>query len=152
MVSPSGSILCRGEGMSEAALYREFILKSGSIWKTLVAFVKANAPSFAKKGEPLRVIVTAEVRPRNTQQNRFYWGAVLKAVSEQAWVEGRQFDKDAWHEYFARKYGVLDELTLPDGEIITRRKSTTQMSVGEFSAYLNDVQAYATTDLGVQFE
>lgn len=138
--------------MSEAALYREFTLKNGGVWSALVAFVRANAPSFADKGEPLRVIVTAEERQRNAQQNRFYWGGVLKAISEQAWVEGRQFDKDAWHEYFARKYGVLDELTLPDGEIITRRKSTTQMSVGEFSAYLNDVQAYATTDLGVQFE
>lgn len=138
--------------MSEATLYREFTLKSASVWSALVAFVRANAPAFAKKGEPLRVIVTAEERQRNAQQNRFYWGAVLKAVSEQAWVEGRQFDKDVWHEYFARKYGVMDELTLPDGEIITRRKSTSQMSVGEFSAFLNDVQAYATSELGVEFE
>jgi hypothetical protein len=135
-----------------AALYREFTLKSGNVWSVVVAFVRANAPSFAEKGEPLRVIVTAEEKQRNAQQNRFYWGAVLKAISEQAWVEGRQFDKDAWHEYFARKFGVLDEVTLPDGEIITRRKSTTQMSVGEFSQYLNDVQAYATSELGVEFE
>lgn len=135
-----------------AALYREFTLKNGGVWSALVAFVRANAPSFADKGEPLRVIVTAEERQRNAQQNRFYWGAVLKAISEQAWVEGRQFDKDAWHEYFARKYGVLDELILPDGEIIMRRKSTTQMSVGEFSEYLDAVQSYAGETLGVQFD
>lgn len=135
-----------------AALYREFTLKNGSVWSTLVAFVRANAPAFASKGEPLRVIVTAEERQRNQQQNRFYWGAVLKQIAEQAWVEGRQFDKDAWHEYFARKYGVCDELVLPDGEIITRRKSTTQMSVGEFSTYLNQIQAYAAGELGVEFE
>lgn len=36
--------------------------------------------------------------------------------------------------------------------IITRRKSTTQMSVGEFSAYLDSVQAYAGETLGVCFE
>ncbi|RQS29427.1 MULTISPECIES: recombination protein NinB [unclassified Burkholderia] len=135
-----------------AALYREFTLKNGSVWSTLVAFVRANAPAFASKGEPLRVIVTAEERQRNQQQNRFYWGAVLKQISEQAWVEGRQFDKDAWHEFFARKYGVCDELVLPDGEIITRRKSTTQMSVGEFSTYLNQIQAYAAGELGVEFD
>ncbi|KVV22326.1 recombinase [Burkholderia multivorans] len=135
-----------------AALYREFTLKNGGVWSALVAFVRANAPTFASKGEPLRVIVTAEERQRNQQQNRFYWGAVLKQISEQAWVEGRQFDKDAWHEYFARKYGVCDELVLPDGEIITRRKSTTQMSVGEFSTYLNQIQAYAAGELGVEFE
>lgn len=135
-----------------AILYREFTLRNGGVWAAVVAFVKANAPSFAGRGEPLRLIVTAEERQRNTQQNRFYWGAVLKSVSDQAWVEGRQFDKDAWHEYFARKFGVCDELVLPDGEIITRRKSTTQMSVGEFSAYLEQIQAYAAAELGVEFE
>lgn len=135
-----------------AALYREFSLRNGGAWNVLVAFVKANAPAFAEKGEPLRVIITAEERQRNAQQNRFYWGAVLKQISEQAWVDGKQFDKDAWHEYLARKYGVLEDLTLPDGEIISRRKSTTLMSVGEFTTYLNQVQAYASGTLGVEFD
>jgi hypothetical protein len=134
------------------ALYREFTLRNGGVWNAVVAFIKANAPTFADKGEPLRIIVTAEEKQRNAAQNRFYFGAVLKQISEQAWVDGKQFDKDTWHEYFARKYGILDELTLPDGEIITRRKSTTQMSVGEFSEYLDNVQAYAGETLGVQFE
>ena len=134
-----------------AALYREFTLKNGGAWNAVVAFIKANAPVFADKGEPLRLIVTAEERQRNTQQNRFYWGAVLKQIAESAWVDGKQYDKDTWHEFFARRYGVMDELTLPDGEIITRRKSTTQMSVGEFSEYLNSVQAYAGETLAVEF-
>ncbi|WP_124076726.1 recombination protein NinB [Burkholderia gladioli] len=135
-----------------AALYREFVIRNGGIWSNVVAFVRANAKVFADRGEPLRVIVTAEERQRNAAQNRFYWGAILRSIAEQAWVDGRQFDKDAWHEYFARLYGVSDELTLPDGEIILRRKSTSQMSVGEFSTYLNQIQAYAANNLGVEFE
>ncbi|UWX75354.1 recombination protein NinB [Burkholderia gladioli] len=135
-----------------AALYREFVIRNGSIWSNVVAFVRANAKVFADRGEPLRVIVTAEERQRNAAQNRLYWGAILRAIAEQAWVNGRQFDKDAWHEYFARLYGVSDELTLPDGEIILRRKSTSQMSVGEFSTYLNQIQAYAANTLGVEFD
>ncbi|MBR8169002.1 recombination protein NinB [Burkholderia cenocepacia] len=134
-----------------AALYREFTLRDGGIWAHVVAFVRANAQAFAERGEPLRVIVTAEEKQRNALQNRLYWGAILKAVAEQAWVDGRQYDKDAWHEYFARKFGVCDELVLPDGEIILRRKSTTQMTVGEFSEYLNQIQAYAAAELGVEF-
>ncbi|UWX68840.1 recombination protein NinB [Burkholderia gladioli] len=135
-----------------AALYREFVIRNGGIWSNVVAFVRANAKVFADRGEPLRVIVTAEERQRNAAQNRLYWGAILRSIAEQAWVEGRQFDKDAWHEYFARLYGVSDELTLPDGEIILRRKSTSQMSVGEFSTYLNQIQAYAANTLGVEFD
>lgn len=49
-------------------------------------------------------------------------------------------------------FGVSDEITLPDGEIITRRKSTTQMTVGEFSTYVNQVQAWAANHLGVEFD
>lgn len=135
-----------------AALYREFLLHTPGVGHNLVAFLKANAPTFADKGEPLRVIVTAEEKQRNAQQNRFYFGAVLKQIAEQAWVDGNQFDKDAWHEYFARKYGVLDELMLPGGEIVMRRKSTSQMSVGEFATFLVQVQAYAAGTLGVEFD
>lgn len=134
-----------------AALYREFTLRDGGIWTHVVAFVRANAQAFAERGEPLRVIVTAEEAPRHAQQNRFYFGAVLKAISEQAWIDGRQFSKDAWHEYFAHRFGISEELELPSGEIILRRKSTTQMTVGEFSEYLNQIQAYAAAELGVEF-
>jgi hypothetical protein len=135
-----------------AALYKEFTLRNGGVWSLLVTFVKANAPGCAERGQPLRVIVTAEERKRNELQNRFYFGAVLRDISEQAWVDGRQYDKDAWHEHLARKYGVLEDVELPGGEIITRRKSTTQMSVAEFSTYVNAVQAYAAGTLSVEFD
>lgn len=135
-----------------ADIYREFSLRAPEAWKALAAFVAANARSCIESGKPLRVIVTAEDRKRNAEQNRFYWGAVLTTIAEQAWVDGRRYDKDVWHEMFARRMGVCDEVVLPDGEIVTRRKSTTQMTVGEFSEYLNQVQAYAAGELGVEFD
>lgn len=134
-----------------AALYREFTLRNANVWQALVALVKANAPVFAQKGEPLRVIITSEEKKRNSEQNRFLWGCVYRDISEQAWVNGKQFDKDTWHEFMARKFGVCEDVTLPDGEVVVRRKSTTQMSVGEFSEYITQVQAYAARELGVEF-
>lgn len=135
-----------------AAIYREFPLRSAGAWTALAAFVKANAQACITSGKPLRIIVTQDEKKRNAEQNKRYWGFVLKSITEQAWVDGRQFDKDTWHEYLARKFGVCDELILPDGEIVTRRKSTTQMSVGEFADYMTQVEAYAATELGVQFD
>lgn len=135
-----------------SSLYREFPLRSPAIWPMVVAFIKANAQAFASRGEYLRVIITADEKKRNSQQNRFYWGAVMKAICEQSWVAGNQFNKDAWHEYYARKFGVLEEITLPDGEIVIKRKSTSEMSIGEFSEYLNQVQAHAASEFGVVFE
>lgn len=132
-----------------ATLYKEFVLRTDSAWLSFMALIRANASSLKEQGTPLRLIVTTEERKRNNEQNKFYWGGVLKYVAEQAWVNGKQYDKDTWHEFLARKFGVCEDVTLPDGEIIIRRKSTTQMSVHEFSEYLNQVQAYAAGELGV---
>ncbi|WP_186112059.1 recombination protein NinB [Burkholderia gladioli] len=135
-----------------AALYREFVIRNRNTWANVVMFVRANAKMLADSGKPLRVIVTTEERKRNSEQNRFYFGVVLRDISAQAWVDGQQFGKAAWHEYFATQYGVMEEIRLPFGEIVLRRKSTTDMTVGEFSTYLNQIQAYAANNLGVEFE
>lgn len=134
-----------------AAIYREFKLTGAGVWQALCAFVKANAQACNDSRKPLRVIITQDEKKRNTEQNRYYWGPVLTTIAEQAWVEGRQYSKDVWHEFFARRFGVCEDVILPDGEIVSRRKSTTDMGVGEFSAYTQAVQAYAATELGVEF-
>lgn len=134
-----------------ATLYREFVLRGPSVWEALKAFIKGNAKACLEAGKPLRLIVTQDEKRRNVEQNKRYWGLLLQTIAENAWVNGRQFDKDTWHEYFARMFGVCDEVVLPDGEIITRRKSTTQMTVGEFSDYMQQVEVYAQVELGVEF-
>jgi hypothetical protein len=133
-------------------MYKEFVLRNPDVWTAFCAVIKGNAQAFADKGTPFRIILTNDSAKRNELQNRRYWGYLLKHISEQSFVNGQQFDKDVWHEYLARKFGVLEEVTLPDGEIITRRKSTTQMSVSEFGEYMENVQSYAAMNLGVVFE
>lgn len=133
------------------ALYREFVLRGPTIWQGLVSFVRANAKACNDRGTPLRVIVTEEEERRRLQQNRFYWGAVITRIAEQAWVDGQQFSKDAWHEYYGRLFGVCEDVTLPDGEVVTRRLSTADMTVGDFSEYCERVQAHAAAEFGVEF-
>ena len=132
-------------------LYREFPLRSPSVWLALVAFVKANAAACVDRGRPLRVIVTEDEKKRNTEQNRRLWGYLYKTIAEQAWVDGKQFSKEVWHEHFARMFGVCEEMILPDGEIITRRKSTTEMTVGEFADFMTQIEVYAAQELGVEW-
>lgn len=133
-------------------LYREFLLRDISVWHTLTAFVGSNAKAMAEAGTPLRIIVTSAEAKRNSEQNKRYWGLVLKTISANAWVNGQQFSSDVWHEYFARRFGVCEDVTLPHGEVVTRRRSTTDMSVSEFTTYMGEVEAYAAQDLGVTFE
>jgi hypothetical protein len=133
-------------------LYREFVLRSPAAWQALAQLVAANAKAFIDRGRPLRVIVTEDEKKRTSEANRFYWGAVLTTIAEQAWVDGRQFSKDVWHEHFARLYLPHTEIVTPYGEIVSRRKSTTELTVSEFSEYLQRVQSDAASTLGVQFD
>lgn len=134
-----------------SALYREFVIKNPQIWEAFMAFAKQNAKAMVEAGTPLRIIVTSAEARRNTEQNKRYWGFVLKTIANQAWVEGKQYSTDVWHEYLARKFGVCEDVTLPDGEIVVRRKSTTQMTVSEFGDFMNHCEAHAITSLGVEF-
>jgi hypothetical protein len=110
----------------------------------------------AADGVIMRVDVQEWDDDRSLQQNRFYWGPCLKEISEQARVAGVQYTDEAWHEFFKRQFlGFEIEKVKVAGRrkttIIRRLKSTRKLGVRAFSKYLDQVQAYATTELGVQF-
>jgi NinB protein len=137
--------------MTTETIYREFILRSPSVWQVVSAFVKEHAKACIEAGSPLRIIFTTEEQLRNREQNKRYFGFLIKHIAAQAWVNDKQFSKEAWHEYFAKEYGRMKEVILPGGEVIQRRVSTAEYTVGEFSKYMNEVTAYACTELGVRF-
>jgi hypothetical protein len=136
------------------ALYREFVLDKPSIGSMLVNFLKSNAAAFVEKGTPLRVIVTEEEMDRLDVQIAYYFGPLMKQVCEQAWVEGRQFSKEVWHEHFAKLFLPAKELVMPDGEVVVKRGSIArgQISLKKMAEFTREVEAFATTELGVVFD
>jgi hypothetical protein len=76
---------------------------------------------------------------------RLYW-ALLRDISDQAWVDGKQYSSEAWHAYFAGQYIGREET--PGGGSIAI--STTTLSVNEFADYVTRIQAYAATELGIE--
>jgi hypothetical protein len=133
------------------SLYREFTLVSPVVWDNLKAFVKSNAKACVESGKPLKVIVTQDEKKRNKEQNARLWGYLYKTISEQAWVQGKQFSKDVWHEHYARLYGTCEDITLPNGEVVTRRKSTSDMTVGEFADYMTHIEMDAASELSIEW-
>jgi hypothetical protein len=136
------------------ALYREFKLDTPAVASVLVNFLKSNCKAFADKGTPLRVIVTEEEMDRLDEQIKYYFGPMMKQVCEQAWINGRQFDKNTWHIFFAKKFLPSTEFVLPDGEIEIKRGSVArgQISLKKMNVYLLEVEAYCGQELGVVFE
>lgn len=120
---------------------------------------------------PVDGSVEIAIRPRrkarSASQNALMWGARLRDISEQAWVQGKQFSEDAWHEYLKAEHlpegdePNIAELVkdptkyhkwewLPDG---SRRLagSTTHLTTKGMTLYMTQVEAYCAGELGVLF-
>lgn len=130
----------------------------------LLAAVVRNLPVDAVN--PLEVIIREEKKPRKLDQNALMWAGPLRDIAEQAWVHGKQFSAEVWHEHLKREFlpdesdqfGFSAERVkdgyrkwdyLPNGQRVLIG-STTQLTVKGFAHYLEQVYAYGAS-LGVQF-
>lgn len=93
---------------------------------------------------------------RTIEQNRFYWGVVLKETSQQARINGVGATPDGWHLYFKREFlgYKFTKTTLPGKKrpsVIKTLRSTADLKVKAMSVYLERCIAHAATDFGVMF-
>jgi len=115
--------------------------------------------------KPLELVLREESKARRLDQNAAMGVGPLRDIAEQAWVDGRQYSAEVWHEHFKRQYLPEDadpELSLlknpetyhkwaitPSGEQVLIG-STTQLSVRGFAIYMLQVESCGA-GLGVQF-
>ena len=86
---------------------------------------------------------------RRDVQNRRYW-AIMHEIAEQLKINEQQMTAETWHEWAKRRFIGVREIVLPDGEIVVMGMSSTDLSVAEFSDYMQMVEAWAV-DHGVIF-
>lgn len=133
------------------SITRDFDLTNELRWNACKVFVDGNWEALLAAGNPLRVIVSTAEEKRRDRQNKYYFAGVITQIAEQAMVAGQKFGKVAWHLHYADLFAPIEEIKLPGGKVVTRRKSTTDMLVKEFADYTEQVTADAVTELGVQF-
>ena len=110
----------------------------------LSKFVQDNWEAMAKRGAPMHLEVTDAKAKRSSQANRYYW-QMLNQIADEAWIEGRQYSAEVWHEWMKRRFiGCID---MPNGQ--TMSESTTKLTKPEFSAYILKVESFAATELGI---
>ena len=126
---------------------RTFTLREETHARALHTFLSANWRAMAAAGRPLAVIVCEAKAKRSGAQNSRYW-ALLGEIAEHAWVGGRRrrYSADVWHAEFAGRFIGWHET--PSGARVPI--STTTLSVAEFGEYMDRIEAYATTELGVE--
>lgn len=149
----------RRGGAREKFPTRKILLRSETQRATALAAL-ANAP--LDPDRPIEFLLREEVKSRKPDQNAAMWAGPLKDIEEQAYVHGRTYSRQVWHEYFKEKFlpehfdpelckeGYRKWDAMPDGRFILVG-STTQLTVKGFRDYLRQVEAYAATELGVVF-
>ncbi len=134
----------------------------GQAQRDIAIAAVSNAPIDPDK--PLELILREEKKTRKPDQNSAMWSGPLFDIAKQAWVQGRRYPAETWHEYMKREY--LPEIDDADIDSLVRegyRKwdidpsgkrvligSTTQLTVKGMAIYMEQICAYGA-GLGVQF-
>jgi len=121
-----------------------YIIRDEKILARAIAMIRGNWQAMAGRNEAMVVHLTADSATRSQEQNRRYW-ALLSDIAASAWVDGRQFDKDVWHEEFRQRF--LPRIDGPSGSYPV---STTSLTVKAFAHYMEDVSIFASQELGLE--
>lgn len=110
----------------------------------------------------VEIVIQPKTEARSQSQNAKQWADVLAQISSQAWVQGKQFSPEVWHDYLKRMFlpesydpeltrdGYIKWADLPDGSLKCVG-STTKLTKKGFSQYMTQVEVYAIQELGVIF-
>jgi hypothetical protein len=93
---------------------------------------------------PYQVELKVYRNNRSNQQNAYYWGVVVKMLSDYT-----GFTPDEMHEYLRGRFLKYIK-PLPGGEMAEIRQSTTDLDTKEFELYLEQIRMFAVQDLDIQ--
>jgi hypothetical protein len=138
------------------------ILLRGQAQVHILAGLIPNLPLDIER--PIEVLIREQVKARGLDANALMWAGPLADIAAQAYVNGRTYSAEVWHEFFKREYLPEDtdhDILLlakdgyhkwdytPDGERVLIG-STTQLTKRGFSDYMMQIESYGAS-IGVQF-
>lgn len=94
------------------------------------------------EGKSYDVTIVRHKERRTVDQNRLLW-LWLNCISDET---GQ--DKNDLHEYFKQKYLGFDTRTM-FGVQVYKSVSTSSLDTKQFTQYLEHIQAFASTELGI---
>lgn len=116
-----------------------------------------EAQEIIARGKRAVITATEQEDDLYIERLRFYWGVVLKTISEQARTPD-QWDADAWHCLAKRRflgYTIEKERVAGHKRLYVTRRLTGLRDLKKqqrrLVAFIAEVQAWAITDLNVVF-
>lgn len=88
------------------------------------------------------VLISLKKEKRTIPQNRLYW-LYLSCISDETGM-----DKDDLHVHFKRKFLQKEEIVIGN-EVVMSTYSTTELTTKQFTDYINQIVAFASSELGI---
>lgn len=114
-----------------------------TIYNNLGAWLEANAE--------LEVCIRPYNSKRSIEQNRRLW-KIYGELADKAWVNGRRYSAETWHEYCKGVLLGFDIKAMPDGTEVKTPISTTTLNTAEMTDYQNRLQSWAAGEFGIIWE
>lgn len=87
---------------------------------------------------PNGYVVEIHKPTRSLEQNALYW-ATVHDVADNVEINGQKFTPQVWHIYFKQRFLPGRIIELPNGQIIEKDPSTTELTVEQFSDFVTQV-------------
>ena len=112
--------------------------------------VQENLSAWLAK-DNLDITIRPHKSKRSIEQNRRLW-RIYGELSDKAWVNGRRYSAETWHEYCKGVLLGFDIKAMPDGTEVKTPISTTTLNTAEMTDYQNRLQSWAAGEFGIIWE
>lgn len=105
--------------------------------------------SWLKCGD-LEITIRPYKAKRSHEQNKRLW-AIYGELADKAWVNGRRYSAETWHEYCKGYFLGFELKAMPDGTELKTPISTTRLNVAEMTEYQNNIQSWAANEFKISW-
>jgi len=95
------------------------------------------------EGKEAYITIKPYRKNRSDNQNRYYWGVVVKILSDEL-----GFEPDEMHEVLKQKFLTRETLRIGKEDFIIA-KPTHNRSTQEFEEYLSHIRTWASTEMSI---
>lgn len=119
--------------------------------RPLMTTIYNNLGVWLESNAELEVCIRPYNSKRSIEQNRRLW-KIYGELADKAWVNGRRYSAETWHEYCKGYFLGFELKAMLDGSELKTPISTTTLNTAEMTDYQNRLQAWAAGNFGLIWE
>ena len=125
---------------------KRYILRDATIRNRLK--VKLDAMELNPE-KPFEVIIRPYKKNRSVAQNSLMWKWLTEIRNKLSEEHGLMCDPEGLKEEFQDRFLGLVTYRCSDGSLAQRLKGTSELNTAEFTEFLNRIEVYANSELGI---